>query len=125
MRDVVVEIVLDPAACQELALGDLRCDLPYYGRYESKTNTWTISGSPKFSSDIYTNSNSVPGGLGNISIWRRSHWLVSSLFPPVGRGRLDPGLVPQKHPKETHHRVPTLIYEVGHSPADEAVTMSL
>ena len=67
-RGAAVRIKLDPKACS--TLGSLSCDTPYEGRYNSATNSWTISGrssgSDKILTTSYTNAPNEPGG---ISIW--------------------------------------------------------
>jgi hypothetical protein len=67
-RGAGVRIKLDPKTCA--SLGSLSCETPYEGRYNSATNSWTITGRSRDSDKIlttsYTNAPNEPGG---ISIW--------------------------------------------------------
>jgi hypothetical protein len=67
-RGAAVRIKLDPKTCA--TLGSLSCEAPYEGRYNSATNSWTITGRSSDSDKILTTSyNNGPNEPGGISIW--------------------------------------------------------
>jgi hypothetical protein len=85
-----LRVQMDPQACSDNLVGELRCDLPYQARYDRPTNTWSMTGKDRDTDKtaFYRWSN-APREPGTIGLWG----IVVASFDDAGIIYLDGGRV--------------------------------